>query len=434
MRPSPFLVVPLAFLAHVGALPAAPVQSVSQFGITWQFEKPVEAGQFANGDWWVIAPVTVTEITPKPEADRNGSMLNPLVNATQAFDARIRNNEFESGLNVAANLPLTILKPASLLSAESHLEDTVKDNVQLRTIAILTVLDTAPPEGAFRPPYQGDDKAIIGKVSDLDYSVLAKLPPVGSSPDLNELAARLERPWIELKTNWTGRYMHPEDNQPSYGREMAHLLGEAVLALQLDKTDEEKKALLVNLTQIGIDIYGAARGGAAWGADGAHNQGRKLPMLLAGKVLRHQGMLDLANAEKNMIFQEDQQTFYVTQEDVYRERTPNKKKDPEPYTPEMVGKPEWGIRHSSKPGADSMAWDAPYRVVSGAPTITHALAARLMNLQQDWAHPAFFDYYDRYWEMEKDHSDRGPNGIGEFTRDMWQAYRDKVPVKQAQVD
>ncbi|HOI55253.1 MAG TPA: hypothetical protein PLP01_08395, partial [Phycisphaerae bacterium] len=31
---------------------------ISQYGITWTLDKPALAGQFVNGDWWVVGPVT----------------------------------------------------------------------------------------------------------------------------------------------------------------------------------------------------------------------------------------------------------------------------------------------------------------------------------------------------------------------------------------
>ena len=40
--------------------------SVSQYGMTWTFDKPARVGQFVNGDFYVVGPVTITEITPKP--------------------------------------------------------------------------------------------------------------------------------------------------------------------------------------------------------------------------------------------------------------------------------------------------------------------------------------------------------------------------------
>jgi hypothetical protein len=40
--------------------------SVTQYGITWTFDKAYEAGQFVTGDWWVVGPVQVVGIAPAP--------------------------------------------------------------------------------------------------------------------------------------------------------------------------------------------------------------------------------------------------------------------------------------------------------------------------------------------------------------------------------
>src|SRR5271157_3473284 len=37
--------------------------SVTQYGITWTFEKPVRVGQFVNGDYYVVGPTTIAAIT-----------------------------------------------------------------------------------------------------------------------------------------------------------------------------------------------------------------------------------------------------------------------------------------------------------------------------------------------------------------------------------
>ncbi|HEC04213.1 MAG TPA: hypothetical protein ENI81_11825, partial [Phycisphaerales bacterium] len=54
---------------------------VSQFGITWTFDRDYVVGQFANGDYWVVGPVTIVGINPASveSAGRwiNGSMINP---------------------------------------------------------------------------------------------------------------------------------------------------------------------------------------------------------------------------------------------------------------------------------------------------------------------------------------------------------------------
>ena len=47
--------------------------TIEQWGITWQFNKPLSVvdaagtyryGQFANGDFWLVGPVTITSISP----------------------------------------------------------------------------------------------------------------------------------------------------------------------------------------------------------------------------------------------------------------------------------------------------------------------------------------------------------------------------------
>ncbi len=168
---------------------AQPVQSVSQHGITWTFDRPVEAGRFVNGDWWVLGPVTVTEISPASVDGMHGSMLNPPIHRDVAFDRRIQRNTYNEEDNVALQLPLPIAKPASLLSSISLLEDRVRDNPQIDTIAVLTVLMERPPPGSLRPPYQGDDKSIPGNLADVNIDILRRLPPVEAAPtDLQALA------------------------------------------------------------------------------------------------------------------------------------------------------------------------------------------------------------------------------------------------------
>src|ERR1019366_9945481 len=48
-------------------LDALPLKdSVSQYGITWTFEKPARVGQFINGDLYVVGPVAIVKIDPAP--------------------------------------------------------------------------------------------------------------------------------------------------------------------------------------------------------------------------------------------------------------------------------------------------------------------------------------------------------------------------------
>ena len=85
---------------------------VSQYGITWKFDRDYPVGQFVNGDWWVVGPVTVVSVTPGPspappnevndlgvnewgdtglqdnKERRNGSMVVMSLGPSQGYDSR----------------------------------------------------------------------------------------------------------------------------------------------------------------------------------------------------------------------------------------------------------------------------------------------------------------------------------------------------------
>src|SRR5690349_18450338 len=86
-------------------------KEISQYGITWTFDKPVTTGQFITGDWWVIGPVSIVHISPEPgpvpreQLDikinrwndtslkldttmRNGSMIVTRAGRSQGYDSR----------------------------------------------------------------------------------------------------------------------------------------------------------------------------------------------------------------------------------------------------------------------------------------------------------------------------------------------------------
>ena len=406
--------------------------SLTQFGITWTFDRDYTTGQFANGDHWVVGPVKITSISPRSVvsggATMHGSMTNPAPGADQGYDSRIKNNPYVSAANVARAFPFTVQPGSSLLSSESYTEKAVNNGPQLKTIAILTVLGSAAPAGTFRPPYMGTDKPLRWNKSQLQYSKLRSLPVVANAPALASVEKNFERPWIEQKTNWTGRFMHPDTNMPDYGREMAHTLGSGLLSLQLNYTNAQKEKLLVRLVQYGIDIYGAAKAGTKWSADGGHNQGRKMPLLLAGVMLGDSDIQGYADGTARRIFQEDQQTWYVVQSDVGRTLYTADGRPRDKYIASDVGTPEWGEKHASTPSRDGRNWDTYYRDVSGAPTVGHILTARLMKLEGIWKWAPVFDYYDRFWSIEKKNVGSGANSIPSFVGSMWAAYRSSEPT------
>jgi len=168
------------------AAPAVPVMTnqITQFGITWTFDKPYPTGQFANGDYWVVGPVKIVNISPLSIVDgtgrtMNGSMINPSPRngTTQGYDSAMYANfgpDFNASFNVGRpnNIDLSGANPL-LVSVNSSLVSTISlptpgARPQLKTAAVLTVLATAPPAGSFRPPFSGSNKTIRFNKSQLN--------------------------------------------------------------------------------------------------------------------------------------------------------------------------------------------------------------------------------------------------------------------------
>jgi len=81
-----FLVLVLTLLAL--PLPAATTSTIVKDGVTFTFDHAYEYGTFANGDYWVVGPVTITAITPEFSGGRNGWQVNPAVSAYHGWDSR----------------------------------------------------------------------------------------------------------------------------------------------------------------------------------------------------------------------------------------------------------------------------------------------------------------------------------------------------------
>ncbi len=421
--------------------------SVSQFGITWTFDHNYTMGVFANNDPWVVGPVTVIGISPSSTnisgRVKNGSMVNPSGGGeTQGYDSSMAIS-YSAALNKGLNLPLVLPAGSSLVSSIS--QDGAGVLPQLKTAAILTILASAPPAGSFRPAYCGSDKTIKFNKSNLDYSKLAKLEPTSSTPSLATVERMFERPWLDHTPNWSARYLHPLDNMPDYGREIADNVGVGALILHLNFTDAQKETLLIRFVQLGIDLYGIVANGGEdnWNADGGHASGRKWPILFAGIVLNDSDMKAIGTTTRYKsylspypAFGEDLQTFYISQSDI--DLKGHKDADgmaQEDYIPGDLGKPEWGIRHYESPLKDDRAWVSDTKsVYRRCCTATAwggiALAAHIMNAKTLWNHNAFFDYMDRYMAVEPLQTQDKNNYTcwSAFVCEMWKYRKDYPPV------
>lgn len=432
---------------------------VSQYGITWTFDKPAKTGQFITGDWWVQGPVTVVKVTPAPgpvpqeklelkknrwndtslKADttmRNGSMIVLKVGHRQGYDSRAAGySEKES-----VRIPVTLTPALSLISSISNKTlpvdnfpkeimwgDEVKSENVMKTAAVLTCVKDIPPSDSFRPSYAGTNKTFF-RAKDIQWDLLPKLAPAGEVPSWELFERYFQRPWIDHLMSWSQQQLVPNENGPNYGREHARIVSIASLMVSLDVPKEKKEKLTIGLIQRGIDLYGLAMAGGYWNEGGGHSSGRKWPILFASLMLNNPQIRELP---ESAIFQEDTQTYYgkgwFGQTALY-----------------------WMVQHhgkrshyEEKPPEQWEKWDRTtesYRTCCTAVAwVGTALAARHMKAIKIWNHDAHFDYVDR-WMREDDPyaSARGERGrpktetttFDPFVTAMWKAHRKGAPEQE----
>lgn len=435
-------------------------QEISQYGITWTFDKPTRTGQFITGDWWVAGPVRVVKITPEPgparvdnssikinhwndtslkqdTTQRNGSMIVLKAGYTQGYDSR--SGSFRK--SDALTLPLDLAPNRSLISSISNTslpvdhfckelmpwENEKQCQVVMKAAAVLTCLAAEPPEDAFRPPYAGTDKPIF-RAKDIRWEVLPALQPAGEVPSWEAFERYFERPWIDHILSWSQQELVPNENQPNYGREYGRLVSMASLMVLLDVPRQRKEKLTLELIQRGIDLYGLAQVGGHWNEGGGHSSGRKWPILFASILL---GDPTLAQLPETAVFHEDTQTYYGSgwfgqdvlwqmvihhgNRDTYEEKTPD----------------QWGKWDKTSEG---------YRTCCNAQAwVGTALAARYLKAIKLWNHDAHFDYIERWMREDDPYAAARGNSprpkpetttYDPFVTAMWHAYRPLAPAQE----
>ncbi|MDY7075402.1 MAG: hypothetical protein SXV54_00625, partial [Chloroflexota bacterium] len=297
----------------------------------------------------------------------------------------------------------------------------------------LTVIEAPAPTGSFRPPYCGSDKTVQFNKDQVNASLLANLSLVSMIPDVATVERYFERPWIDHVPNWLAGYLHPEENMPYYGRGMSSQVGNGALMLHLDFPRAQKETLLIRYIQLGIDLYGIVQddGENNWTPNGGITTGRKWPIIFAGLMLGDEEMKHIGPGDGSgaVLFSEDAQTFYVSQQDIDMTHDPDLRGCYlAEYEQSDLGLPEWGIRHATKPDQDNKPWCAIYRRCCTANSWSgFVLAVHIMGVKELWAHDALFDYQDRYMATEPPYT--WTRCWSDFTEEMWDTYRaDYGPV------
>ena len=430
---------------------------VSQYGITWTFDKPAKTGQFITGDWWVIGPVTIIKISPAPgpvpheklnikinhwndtslkldTTMRNGSMIVDNAGRTQGYDSRSGSFNkkdvielpliLQPGKSIISSISNTIL-PVDNFCKNIMWDGEKKSQTVMKSAAVLTILKEVPPANAFRPPYAGTLKPIF-KVANIQWNLLPNLTaPAEEVPSWSEFERYFQRPWIDHLMSWEQQELVPNENGPNYGREHARLVSIASLMVMLDVPKAKKEKLTIELIQRGIDLYGIAMAGGYWNEGGGHSSGRKWPILFASIMLNEPS---IAKLPATAVFQEDTQTYYgkgwFGQHALWQMIMHHGKRSP----------------YEEKPPEQWQKWDSTsesYRLCCNAVAWTGtALAARYMNAIKLWGHDAHFDYIER-WMREDDpyKIERGnhtrPSAetttADPFVTAMWKAHRKNAP-------
>lgn len=398
-----------------GAAPTTKVKQITHRGITWHFAAEVDAGQFITGDYWVVAPVTISAVDPAPAPGRNGSEQDPKPKG-QGYDDRGGNYDATRALT----FPLTVTGASSIVSSESKVSGEFKNNGVLVTQSVLTVLTAPPPADAFRPPYAPGNKDLYtwGQV---DLGKLPKLAPPTAPTTAADVAARVTSgPRIDHIGNWTIQHSCAEGIWGNYsgkfggcyGREVGALISEAAVLTLVDVP--ERQDIVRGLIQIGIDNYGVLRAGGSWAPDGGHHNGRKFPILFAGALLGDAKLSAMAtDFPGDALFGEDGQTYQGNGGKALF----GKAADPKYF---LAGCSGSGAKDARDP-AGLVDGCPDYRNCCTSSTwVGEALAAHHLGLVTAWKHQPFFDYVDRWMSGDVQ---GGGSAQTPFAEAMWKAHR-----------
>lgn len=286
-------------------LPAGSCSSITQYTVTFTFNKAVPCGQFVTGDYWVTpatgdTTVTITAMSPAYTGTRNGWEVNPATTATevnQGFDSRVTTGGCCVDPTLVPALPYAAAADSSIIKAVSNPNTCVTGNVPCLTdVSILTVLGSVPANNGantFRPGWAGVTKRLF-TTAGLRSDLLPSLAPVAGTPTLAAEEARMLRPQFDPFVNFLGRFLHPTNAfydpanpavDDAYGAEASKDWNDAILRLMLNDSAAQKQTLLYEVVQAGIDQYVFKAAHNGWPADGGHFVGRRILVAFAGLML-----------------------------------------------------------------------------------------------------------------------------------------------------
>ena len=387
-------------------LTAGPLRagSISQYGITWTFDKPYRVGRFVNGDWWMVpdeakGTVTVVSVEPAPSgmgaSARNGSMRNPMGALSQSYDGRAeRYTELSKVV-----FPLQLAPWDSLMSSISRPDDdgirsdvwnrpTSLSRVKLLTMAVLTCMphDSTDLSYKFRPPYShpfsgGPADKPLYDARNINWSLLPSIAPSPGYPSMAAGIRGFQRVCPMHASAWLGEQIRPVENCGGYYSSQHSAESRYALLMFSDPAIVGDRTELVrNFIQFGIDTLYALRSYDPQDSTRNDRVISKWPMVFAGLMLNDPDMRNIPS-----------QAYIKTEETSYGPG----------WTGADVIRGEHELLHYTswcayQTGGSGFKAETYRRQTHSWNWVGTALAARLMNAEAAWDHPAFFDYVDRW--------------------------------------
>ncbi|MEY3289435.1 MAG: hypothetical protein RLZZ419_1677 [Pseudomonadota bacterium] len=276
-----FIFLLVAPIAAIGAT----TNSISQWGVTWTFDKAYTYGTYANGDYWVLGPVTITSISPDFTGTTNGWEVNPKAGeytTAQGFDSTLGSMGFNATLVPALPYTSPTTGTVSVVKAISQLGSSTPSYNPLKTVAVLTIVTAIPTNNGatvFRPPYEGINKPTYLTTS-LQTSLLPTYVPTPSAWSLSKIIARFSM--VQFGHISPVRGFRPTDNFNNidpYGASVGSDLASGALGLMLNNaTVAQKMPALIAYVQAGIDMYAIMQDGMYWSPGAGYEPNARLPM------------------------------------------------------------------------------------------------------------------------------------------------------------
>lgn len=285
--------------------------TVEASGISFTLDQPYTCGQYVDEHWWCLdegSGVVVTAMSPAYAGNENGYQVNPVGPRCSDDPNNCTNSVSQEWANHAGqnfvqppSLPLTLSAGDSLFKVE-HNAATCADSNGSRdpcflNSSVLTIVDADPAAGcasgrAFRPPFVGDEKPVI--CAPTDAEITSDFPTLANVS--NQISLADAEAWFGNKSPWSfyiqgtrgnnGMTTNATSDQglTTYGAGLAQRIWEMLMRTLQSGTPAQKRPLIEQLTQMGIDWYYFVENGKSFFSDGGINCGRKPVVVFANYV------------------------------------------------------------------------------------------------------------------------------------------------------